>query len=52
MCDTLGYPKAETLGDKPGDVEAEELVDSVTYTPVAAESETLGDTSAMWTPRH
>lgn len=50
LCDTL--EKAETLGDKPGDVEAEALVDTVTCTLVTAEAETLGDTSAMWTPRH
>ena len=30
----------------------EALVDTVTCTLVTAEAETLGDTLAMWTPRH
>ena len=48
----LAYPKAESLGGKPGDVEAEPLVDTVTDTLEGAEAETLGDTLAIWTPRH
>lgn len=51
LCNTLAYPMAESLGDKPGDVEAGKLVDTVTYTLEAAEAQTLCDTFAMWTPR-